>query len=138
MNAFTFIDARGHMTAVRYRFVPKAGAHFLDPAAAKMKDPDYLKQENAARIAAAPVRFDWYAQIAGPGDRIDDPSIAWPEARRQVLLGTITIDTMATDQAGLDKALIFLPGNVPDGIAPADPMVAIRTAAYPVSFGERQ
>ena len=138
VNAFSFTNAKGQTTAVRYRFVPAAGEHFLDAGAAKAMGPDYLKAEIAKRIAAGPVRFDWYAQIAEAGDKRDDPSIAWPETRRLVKLGTIAITRLSTDQAGDDKRLMFLPGNVPDGIAPADPMIAIRTAAYPVSFSQRQ
>ncbi|MGB9327232.1 MAG: hypothetical protein WCB47_15375, partial [Pseudolabrys sp.] len=36
-------------------------------------------EEIAARVAKAPVMFDWFAQIAQPGDRTDDPSTPWPE-----------------------------------------------------------
>jgi catalase len=138
VNAFTFTNAKGQTTPVRYRFIPVAGAHFLDAATAKAKGPDYLKAEIAERVSAAPIRFGWYAQIGEAGDKLDDPSIAWPETRRLVKLGTISITKASTDQAGDDKRLIFLPGNVPDGISPADPMVNIRTAAYPVSFSQRQ
>ncbi len=138
VNAFTFTDARGRQTAVRYRFVPAAGEHFLDGTAAKAKGPNYLQAEIASRVATGPVRFDWYAQIAEAGDKRDDPSIAWPETRRLVKLGSIAINKLSTDQAGDDKSLIFLPGNVPDGIAAADPMIDIRTAAYPISFSQRQ
>ena len=53
-------------------------------------------------------------------------------------LGTLTITGMAADQEGLSKSLLFLPNNVPDGIEPADPMIDVRSAAYPISFGERQ
>ena len=45
---------------------------------------------------------------------------------------------MTADAAAADKALIFLPGSVPGGIEAADPMIALRNAAYPISFGERQ
>lgn len=138
VNAFTFTDGHGRRIAVRYRFVPQAGTHFLDEAARKARGANYLAAEIATRVASELIRFDWYAQVSGAGDQLDDPSIAWPETRRLVKLGTITIDRLAVDQAALNKALIFLPGNVPDGIAPADPMVEVRTAAYPVSFNERQ
>ena len=37
--------------------------------------------DSRSALTTAPVVFDWYAQIAQPGDKIDDPSIAWPEAR---------------------------------------------------------
>jgi catalase len=85
-----------------------------------------------------PVIFDWYAQIAEVGDVIGDPSVAWPESRRLVNLGTVRIDGIAPDPAVTDKATMFLPLNVPDGIAAADPMLGVRQAAYPLSFQHRQ
>jgi catalase len=45
---------------------------------------------------------------------------------------------MAPDAAATDKATLFAPLNVPAGIAPADPMLEIRQAAYPLSFSHRQ
>ncbi|MGO4843622.1 catalase, partial [Rhizobiaceae sp. 2RAB30] len=71
-------------------------------------------------------------------DKADDPSTPWPEDRQLVKLGALTITGMAADQEGLDKSLLFLPNNVPDGIEVADPMIDVRSAAYPISFGERQ
>ena len=53
-------------------------------------------------------------------------------------LGALTLTGMAADQEGMSKSLLFLPNNVPDGIAPADPMIDVRSAAYPISFSERQ
>ena len=138
VNAFEFDDGHGHKAAVRYRIVPAAGEHYLDDAAIRSRGPLYLQEEIAKRIAAGPVRFDWYAQVAAAGDAVDDPSHAWPGDRRRVRLGSFVIDRLSKDQAGDSKRLVFLPGNVPDGIAPLDPMIAVRTAAYPISFGERQ
>ncbi len=138
VNAFTFTNRAGHKTSVRYRFVPAAGEQFLDDAALQAKTADYLQKDIAARAKAGPVRFDWLAQVAVAGDTATDPSRPWPETRRLVKLGTITLDRVAADQPGLDKALLFLPSTVPAGIAPADPMIDVRSAAYPVSFGERQ
>jgi catalase len=138
VNAFAFIDASGKKTVVRFRFVPEAGEKYLAAAAAASKGPDYLMEEIATRVAAAPVRFGWFAQIAQAGDKADDPSTPWPEDRQLVKLGTLTITGMAADQAGMDKSLLFLPNNVPDGIEPADPMIEVRSNAYPISFGERQ
>jgi catalase len=137
VNAFTFTDAAGKATAVRTRLVPQAGEKYLDPATAP-KDPNYLMTEASARVAKGPMLFDWLAQIAETSDKIDDPSVAWPEDRKLVKLGTFKIERMAADQEGLSKSLLFLPNNVPDGIAPADPMIDVRSNAYPVSFGERQ
>ncbi|HEY4343160.1 MAG TPA: catalase family peroxidase [Parvibaculum sp.] len=138
VNSFAFVDAKGKKTYVRYRFVPKAGEHYVDAAAKKTLGANYLQTEIGKRVAAGPIAFDWYAQISQPGDKIEDPSIAWPESRKLVKLGTLKIDRLAADQASADKALLFLPGSPPSGIEAADPMLKIRNEAYPVSFSGRQ
>ena len=138
VNAFAFVDASGRKTILRYRIVPAAGEKYLDAATAASKGSNYLMEEIAARVARSPVMFDWFAQIAEPNDKTDDPSTPWPEDRKLVKLGTLTITGVAADQAGLSKSLIFLPNNVPPGIEPVDPMIDVRSAAYPISFGERQ
>lgn len=138
VNAFAFVDASGKKTVLRYQIVPQAGEKYLDTASAASKGPNYLMEEIAARVAKAPVMFDWFAQIAQPGDRTDDPSTPWPEDRQLVKLGTLTITEVAADQERLSRSLLFLPNNVPPGIEPVDPMIEVRSAAYPISFGERQ
>jgi catalase len=136
VNAFGFVDGKGHETAVRYRFVPKTGEQFLDAAALKAKGPNYLSDEIRSRVASGPIAFDWYAQIAAPGDDVANPSVAWPEDRKRVLLGTIEISRLAPDPAAADKE-VFLPGRVPPGIEPLDPMILLRQQAYPISAVER-
>jgi catalase len=138
VNAFAFVDASGKKTLVRYRFVPVAGDKYLDAAEAAAKGPNYLMDEIAERVAKGPVAFDWFAQIAQPGDKADDPSTPWPEDRQLIKLGNLEITAKPADQEGLSKSLLFLPNNVPDGIEVADPMIDVRSAAYPISFGERQ
>jgi catalase len=138
VNAFTFIDAAQRRRAVRYRFVPSAGEQVLDAAALKAKGPNYLQEEIGARVAAAPIVFDWFAQVGEPGDLTEDPSIAWPESRELAKLGTVTISKLSSEPMKTDKALLFLPGRLPVGIEIADPMIAMRSAAYPISFAERQ
>lgn len=138
VNAVTLTDAEGSRVSVRHRFVPTTGESYLDPAALRARKADYLAEEIATRVAGSPIRFDWFAQLAGPGDKADDPSVAWPDERRRVKLGTISIDRMAADQVAADKGLLFMPGNLPPGMEAADPMLAVRNAAYPISFGERQ
>ena len=138
VNSFSFTNDKGNTRYVRYRFVPEAGLHFLTEDELKGRDPDYLADEIRMRVTANPIQFDWFAQEAGAGDKIEDPSIAWPEGRPLVRLGTISIDRLAPNTLTADKSLSFLPGTLPLGIGIADPMLAIRNAAYPVSFHERQ
>ncbi|MGC1897351.1 MAG: catalase, partial [Pseudolabrys sp.] len=109
------VDASGKKTALRYRIVPQAGEKYLDTASAASKGPNYLMEEIAARVTKAPVMFDWFAQLAQPGDRTDDPSTPWPEDRQLVKLGTLTITEVAADQERLSRSLLFLPNNVPPG-----------------------
>lgn len=138
VNAFTFVDKAGHRQAVRTRFVPVAGEHYLSAAAARDRQPNYLMDEIGARLGKQTVGFTWVAQLAGAGDRIDDPSQPWPESRRQVVLGVVTIEHVAKLSEEDRKALIFMPGSLPDGIEAADPMIDVRNAAYPISFAGRQ
>ena len=138
VNAFEYTNAQKHRSFVRYRLVPTTGEEFLDAATLKSKGPNYLSDEIASRLAMMSMQFDWVAQVADPGDAIDNPSVAWPESRKQVKLGTLTIKRVLPDQGAADKSLLFLPSRVPAGIAVADPMIAVRSAAYPISFGGRQ
>ena len=138
VNSFLFTDraAGGHY--VRYRFVPEAGEHYLDDATLATKSATYLADEIVARVNAKAISFTWYAQLAEPGDEIEDPSVAWPDERRLIELGVLTIDRTGPNTTGADKALAFLPGTLLPGIEIADPMLTIRNAAYPTSFHERQ
>ena len=138
VNAVGLTRPGGPRTVVRYQFVPAAGEHYLDDAAMKSKGANYLIEEVAARVAAAPIRFEWFAQLAGPDDNAADPSVAWPDNRKRVRLGTITIQRMGANDAAADKALAFMPGQLPTGIEVVDPMLNVRNEAYPISARERQ
>jgi catalase len=118
--------------------MPVAGEQYLDAAALKTKDANYLQSDIKERLAKGPVSFIWYAQIAEKGDIIDDPSIAWPTTRKLVKLGTVTITGLVPDEASADRKTLFLPGNLPDGMQTADRMLDVRNAAYPLSFRHRQ
>jgi catalase len=138
INSFKFTDKEGKSTFVRYRFVPKAGEHYLTPDELKLKGPNYLQEEIVSRISTEPVQFDWYAQVAEAGDKIEDPSIAWPDSRKLVRLGSFSFDGVPHDKAVADKQTLFLPGTSHPGVDPADPMLTFRNHTYPISFGERQ
>ncbi|MNL67675.1 Catalase [compost metagenome] len=64
--------------------------------------------------------------------------MAWPDSRKTIELGVISITRLIPDAPVADKKLLFIPNAVPAGIEPADPMIQIRSMAYPVSFGRRQ
>jgi catalase len=138
VNSFKFINNKGNSTFIRYQIIPETGEQFLTTEEFKHSGSDYLSAEIKTRVAKSPVRFKLYAQVAAAGDEIENPSIAWPNERKRVLLGTITVSRLTDNSLEADKALIYYPGNLPKGIEIADPMVADRAKLYPVSVKERQ
>jgi catalase len=94
-------------------------------------------EEIKKRVGDGPVRMKLQVQIAEPGDKIDDPSIAWPDSRKTVALGEIEIDKVDPDSDAAQRTLLYLENAVPAGIEPADPMIDIRAQAYSVSFARR-
>jgi catalase len=85
----------------------------------------------------APAKFKLVAQVAEGGDKIGDPSIAWPGTRKTVELGEIVIDKPVANNDAEERALLFLPTALPEGIEPADPMLTARSEAYAISFSRR-
>jgi catalase len=138
VNTFKFTNASGKITNGRYQFLPSSGGHYLSDSQAAAAAPNYLTGEILARVKEGPVKFKFLVQIAEQGDKLDDPSIAWPASRRTVELGTISITKAVADNDAAQRELLFLPNAVPVGIEPADPMITARSDAYPVSFGRRQ
>lgn len=137
VDAFVLVDKAGNRHAVRYRMVPEKLVH-LDPAEAAKKSPNFLMEELPARLARGPVTFHLLAQLAGPGDSTKDPTQAWPADRKTVDLGVLRINKVAADNAEAQKALLFLPGQLTDGIEPSDdPLITLRDGAYGISFSQR-
>ena len=99
--------------------------------------PDYLTTEIRERVRRGPVKFKLLLQVAEQDDKIDDPSIAWPDTRKKIELGTITITKAVADSQTAEKKLLFMPGALVPGIEAADPMIAARSAAYIVSASRR-
>lgn len=137
VNSFKFTNARGRSTFGRYRLEPQAGLHFLTKEQIAHASPDYLMAEIRERVARGPIRFNFRVQLPEAGDKIDDPSIAWPDTRKVVELGVIEITQVVADSDAAERELLFIPIALPAGIEAADPMLFARSAAYPVSYGRR-
>ena len=105
------------------------------PPPMQRRAPDFLSAELPERLKQGPVAFHLKAQLAAPGDDLVDPAKPWPADRKVVELGTLTIDKVVSDSATAQKALLFLPGQVTDGIEPSDdPMIGIRDGSYANPF----
>jgi catalase len=137
VNAFKFSSAQGKVTFGRYQIRPAAGNQSASKDEVAGAASNYLSTEIRERVTHGPVSFKLLLQIAEPGDNLNDPSIAWPDSRKQVELGTIEITKAVTDNAVAEHELLFLPGALPPGIEAEDPMIKARSDAYPVSFRRR-
>jgi catalase len=137
IDAFVFINQAGARQAVRYQMVPEHAVH-LDAAEAAKRAPDFLMDELPQRLKRGPVTFHLKAQLAAAGDSTKDPTRPWPEERKVMDLGVLTIDRAVADSAEVQKELLFLPGQLTDGIEQSDdPLIDVRNGAYAVSFSRR-
>lgn len=137
VNAFVLVNETGQKQAVRYEMVPER-TQYLAPEEAQKQPPDFLVDELRERLKQGKVTFHLKAQLAAPGDATADASQPWPRDRKVVELGELTIDKAVPDSAEAEKALLFLPGQLTDGIEPSDdPLIAVRDGAYAESFARR-
>src|SRR3984893_17307915 len=137
INAFVFVNNEGERRAVRYIMTPAKLVH-LEPGEANKMAPDFLIDELAARLAQHPVNFRLKVQLASPGNTTTDPSQPWPDHNEVVELGVLTIDKPVDDSLDAEKKLLFLPGQLTEGIETSDdPMVHLFNGAYAVSFSRR-
>ena len=137
VNTFKFINAQGVATFGRYQFIPVAGNHALTAAQTAKASPNYLSAEIRQRVKKAPIKFKMLVQIADKGDKIDDPSIAWPDSRRTVEMGTLEITRVLANSDVAQKKIVFMPNALIPGIEVEDPMIDQRSAIYAVSFARR-
>ena len=138
VNAFKFTNAKGETQYGRYRITPIKGAEFLTKEQAAQATPNYLFDELPVRLAKAPVQYNLAVQLADKDDALNDPTVVWPENRKIVDLGTLTIKSVKADGVNFEKATMFNPLILVDGIeASDDPILLARPAAYAVSYGRR-
>lgn len=136
IHAFRFVNIQGDVAPVRWRFEPEDGNRTLDDAQLIDSPVDFLSAVLADRLAEGPVRWRMVLVLAEPGDPLDDPTRAWPAARRNVVAGTLLLTT-AADQSAC-AGINFDPMVMADGIEPSDdPVLAFRSSAYAVSFARR-
>jgi catalase len=137
INAFIFVDKAGNRQAVRYLMTPEKSVHLTATEAAR-KPADFLVDDLPRRIAKRPVVFHLKVQLAAAGDQTSDPSLPWPDNRKVVDLGVLTLDKPVADSLEAQKKLLFLPTRLTDGIELSDDRLpVIRAEAYALSFARR-
>ena len=138
-DAFIFVNTGGVRQAGRYQILPAAGQHNLGDAEAKTRPADFLVDELKKRLASGPVMFRLVVQLPNAGDPTNDPSLVWPDDRKTIDVGTISISSIAADSAGIEKKIVFDPTHLTEGIELSDdPLPALRARVYSLSAMHRQ
>ena len=135
LNAFRFVNAKGESTPVRWCVKPDQTSRG-ESAAATGKN--YLFDGLIAQLHARPLRWHLILTVGQPGDSTADAA-AWPPDRQQIDAGTLTINTIESEDTSPTRDINFDPLVLPDGISPSDdPLLSARSAAYSQSFTRRE
>lgn len=138
IHSFKWVAADGSERFVRYSWLPQAGEASIAMAEAKQRGRDYLQEELAGALEQSPLRFDLEVQVAAPGDRVEDPTKAWPAERERVIAGTLELTGLELDREQGDDILVFDPSRLTAGIElSGDPLVEYRSQAYSISVHDR-
>jgi catalase len=138
INAFVFTNAAGQVVVGRYHILPRDGPFALDPSLVPTRSANYLAEELTTRLTHGPAYFDIIVQIADPSDQTHDGSTLWATDRRIVTLGTLRITHAAANSLAAQRKLLYDPTRLIDGIRLSDdPLPAVRSAAYAISFARR-
>ncbi|CAG9952648.1 unnamed protein product [Clonostachys rosea f. rosea IK726] len=139
IHAFKFVNAESAETYIRYRFVPKAGEKHLDDEDVKTKPDGYLFDALPGIVETGSIEFDIVAQIAEEGDVTDDATAIWPEDRKIIKLGTVSLNKIKENNEAEQKHIIFDPVPRVDGIEPSnDPLIDLRATIYLLSGKDRR
>jgi catalase len=136
LNAFHFTNSAGATVPVRWSAVPLEIGGPNAPTSSVGKD--YLFDDLIRTLAQRPLNWRLVVTIGEPGDPTNDATKPWPQSRRSIDAGTITITAVQTEEAGNARDINFDPLVLPDGIAASDdPLLAARSAVYARSFTRR-
>jgi catalase len=139
VNAFKFTNPRGQARFGRFRLIPDAGIEFLTPDQASRKTADFLAAEMSERLSNGPVLFRVLVQVAEDGDDVTNASVIWPETRKLLEFGILTLNERVDELAPERRKIIFDPVPKVDGIDPSgDPLIEVRSNVYLLSGRRRR
>ena len=138
LHAFHLVSEEGVRTAGRYRWEPEAGESKLSDEDADAAEDGYLQAEILERAERDGVRFRLDFVLAGEGDDVDDPTVAWPEDRERVTLGHLDLTGADREREVDGDVLVFDPTRLTDGIEPTgDEIPQVRSDVYALSVLRR-
>lgn len=138
IHAFKFLNNENKATLVRWQFVPRDGEKRLSDDDLKTSGPNFLEQALITRAQQGPVQWDMVLSIGEAGDSADNPTLAWPETRKTITVGTLSIKAAMPQKGAACESINFDPLVMADGIEPTnDPVLLFRSPAYAISASKR-
>jgi catalase len=138
LNSFVFADSSDAENTVRWSLLPAVQPVPISQEDLAKRGPNFLEQEITERVRGGPQRWTMVVTVANSGDPTADPSKAWPEDRRAIEVGTLTVQQIEPDRDGPCRDINFDPTVLPSGMRTSDdPFPAARSAAYARSFDLR-
>ena len=139
LNAFHFINAFGTVVPVRWTMVPVQPFAPIGNAPSGSGEKNYLFDLLIVSIHSHPLEWHLVVTLGQPGDPTNDATLPWPPDRRQIDVGTLTIDQVESEDISPARDINFDPLVLPSGIAGSDdPLLGARSAAYSESFTRRE
>ena len=133
LNTFYLVNVAGVRSPVRWEFVPLQASQ-----------PPRLGTQNALfdalvrQMKTGPLQYQLKLTIGNPGDPVRDATLPWPNDRRTIDAGVLTLTAIETEGPGNARDVNFDPMVLPDGIEPTDdPLLSARSAVYAMSYRAR-
>jgi catalase len=124
---------RGARQPFRYYWEPQAGRAALTCTAKRALPAQYLLTELRSRLSGMPIKWHLVFRFPTSADPLDDATRRWPDDRRTIVAGTLTVDRIEEDQRALET-LVFDPTGVVPGIElSSDPLLRFRADVYAAS-----
>jgi catalase len=138
LNAFRFIDGAGTSIPVRWTLAPVQPFAAASAAPTAQTDKNSMFDALIASILQHPLQWHLTITIGQSGDPTNDATVAWPDGREQVDVGTLTLDHVESEETSPARDINFDPLVLPSGMAPSDdPLLSARSAIYSQSFTRR-
>jgi catalase len=138
LDSFVFTSATGAAHVVRWSLLPATNPVSVPPEELAKRPPDFLEREIVERIKSGPLRWTLVIHVAEAGDPTADPSREWPQNRRAIEVGTLTVQDIEPEANGPCRDINYDPTVLPTGMGTSDdPFPAARSSAYRRSFDLR-
>ena len=157
VHAFEVEGADGTRRMVRFSFEPSDGVRNEGPPEAdpvtdrlvpqapsrststgRRSIPTTSRRSSASASATPRAASTSGCRSPTPGTTPSDPTKAWPISRPRVLMGTLFLSHVLTDQVAGCEELTFNPGRLLPGMGPSDdPVLRQRVAVYEESYRRR-